>query len=132
MLLTLTTVSCAASTTFIGQTLEEQYNLHRNEITVQCTAEAKSLMHIAQNRDAGVPMLSIIDYYLEMSVKEYKERTLYPPLTVEDVLLQIGLITVIYHSPLTQEEIFNSQFRSCEKISLDNLDMFYKNIREIK
>lgn len=131
MFFTLTTVSYASST-FMHESLTQQYNVQRENITTQCEAEAKSLMYITQNRDAGVPVKAVVNAILAAAAKEQKEQTLQRPLTVEDVLFEIGIITVIYHSPMTQEEIFNSQFRICEKESLDILNAMYKRALEIQ
>ncbi len=128
ILLTLTSVSCAASTTFMEQSLEQQYNVQRENITRACSAEANQLMPITRNRDAGVPLNAYIGWMLDSFVKNKNESQITTPY----VLFSITLVTIVYHSSLTQEEIFNSQFRNCEKISLDNLDTFYKHIREIK
>lgn len=138
----LTTTSCASSsvrtvetpngTEFVVESLDNQYATQRAAITAQCAAEAKSLMYATRNRDAGVPLKAVVNQVLNMAVDELKNRTLHRALTIEDVLYQITMITIIYHSPMTQEEIFNAQFRFCEKESLDILNAMYKRALEIQ
>jgi len=128
--LTLTTTSCASSTN-MNKSLPQQYKAQRQSITMHCTAEAQSLMPTTKNRDAGVPIEAVINRLLNVSVKEYEERAYDWELTIEDVLLQVGIINVIYYSSLTQEEIFNSQFRLCESEALNVLNTMYEYSEKI-
>ena len=122
-LLTVTTTVWASST-FTSKSLVQQYKTQRKNITAQCAKEANAFMYITRNRDAGVPIDAVINYILGAIEQEQK-------FTTKDALFGVGLVTIVYYSPLTQEEIFNSQFRICEKESLDILNTMYKPVKEL-